>query len=260
MGADVVDVGQQDEELLAAPAPCVVLLAEDLDEAGGDAGEHGVAAGVPVAVVDRLEAVDVDEHDRQRAIVARRAAHERGELAAEEAPVVQARQLVGVGELLEAALALEQLLAQGRRAAGRAHARDDLGVGGRPAQEVLGALRVRAQRDVDVDVRAQQHDRRAEQVGVALDLGEQLLRLARARPEVDEGDIGQVLAAGGQGAVEVGGLDDVGVDGAQRRGDRGADLELLMGDQHLHAVAGLPACGSGGSRIGRMFRPPPRRG
>ena len=71
-----VDVGlrQQREELLAAEPAELILGAHVLAQLAGHGGQHAVALGVPVAVVDGLEVVDVDDRDRQVAVVAAGAA------------------------------------------------------------------------------------------------------------------------------------------------------------------------------------------
>ena len=62
-------------------------------------GEDAVAGEMPDAVVDRLEVVEVEDDEREAAVVAVRAGDLAGEGLVEVAPVVQARQRVEVGEL-----------------------------------------------------------------------------------------------------------------------------------------------------------------
>ena len=52
--------GQQGGEFVTAEAPEQVVAAQDRGESGGDLDEQGVAHAVAVAVVDLLEAVEVD--------------------------------------------------------------------------------------------------------------------------------------------------------------------------------------------------------
>ena len=66
-GALEVGAGQDDRELLAAPAGGHVDLAHALAQRLGELDEHAVADRVAEAVVDRLEAVEVGEHEGDRA-------------------------------------------------------------------------------------------------------------------------------------------------------------------------------------------------
>ena len=54
---------QDDHELLAAVARRRVLGADGGGDRPGDGAQHHVAGGVPVAVVEALEVVDVDHQD-----------------------------------------------------------------------------------------------------------------------------------------------------------------------------------------------------
>ena len=74
-----------------------------------DLAQHGVAGAVPVDVVDALERVDVDEHDRGPRVAARLAAVEE---IREVAPVEESRQRVDAREPLEAPDRLGALLLQ----------------------------------------------------------------------------------------------------------------------------------------------------
>ena len=87
-----------------------------------------VAGVVAEPVVDRLEAVDVDDHHRPLAAVAGGEGDVLVELGAEAAPVEQPGQRVVVGEIAELRLGL-------RRAFERA--RDDLAVGRRRVSPAL---------------------------------------------------------------------------------------------------------------------------
>ena len=62
-----VEAGEEDGELVAAEPEALAALAQPRR----DLAEHAVADRVPVAVVDLLEVVDVDEAERER--LARRA-------------------------------------------------------------------------------------------------------------------------------------------------------------------------------------------
>ena len=99
-----VGLGQDEHEFLAAVAADEVARAKVLGDRLGDPAQDDVAGGVAVGVVDRLEVVDVDEGDAQRALVARRAL-DLGEQGGEErlavgdaGQPVDGRAVVRVGE------------------------------------------------------------------------------------------------------------------------------------------------------------------
>ena len=70
----VVDrrIGQDHQELVAAEPAAHVALAQHAVQPGADRRQHGVARDVAVAVVDRLEAVEVDHQHRHLKAGARR--------------------------------------------------------------------------------------------------------------------------------------------------------------------------------------------
>src|SRR5205814_6047120 len=57
---------EEDRELLAAPARDVVNLSYRLEDGLGELPQDEVAGRMPVAVVDRLEVVEVGEDQRER--------------------------------------------------------------------------------------------------------------------------------------------------------------------------------------------------
>ena len=63
-------LGRQHGELVAADAGEGLLLAEEVGDERDDLLQHEVAAQMPVRVVDLLEVVDVEEHERERPPVA----------------------------------------------------------------------------------------------------------------------------------------------------------------------------------------------
>jgi hypothetical protein len=63
-------LGQHDGELVAAVAGGAVLAPAVLVQQRGDALQHGVAGEVAVAIVHRLEVVDVEQQHRERVAVA----------------------------------------------------------------------------------------------------------------------------------------------------------------------------------------------
>ena len=111
-----LDSGQDHRELVAADAAGDVGVAHDLADALGDLGEHGVAGEVADAVVDRLEVVEVEDDQREPAVVALGARDLARERLVEVAAVVQAGQRVEVGVLARLAEAPRVLDRRARRA------------------------------------------------------------------------------------------------------------------------------------------------
>ncbi len=91
-------LGEDDRELVAAVAGCDVGRAQHLAEPVGDAGERDVPDEVTEPVVDLLEVVEVEDDEREAAVVAARAGDLALERLFEVARVVQARPRVEVGE------------------------------------------------------------------------------------------------------------------------------------------------------------------
>jgi len=89
-----VGLDQQRGELVAADASHLVGLADPLAERRAHALEHTVAGRVAVAVVDRLEAVHVEQHHGEALAVAPGPSQRLLELAHEVAAVVQAGERV----------------------------------------------------------------------------------------------------------------------------------------------------------------------
>ncbi len=67
---DPRDVGQQQGELVAAEPGDGVLVAHAVTHPLRRLAEQLVAGGVAEAVIDALEAIEVDDHDRHRKVVA----------------------------------------------------------------------------------------------------------------------------------------------------------------------------------------------
>ncbi|MNC25568.1 hypothetical protein D3C75_736590 [compost metagenome] len=86
------EVGQQQHELVAAEAGEGVARADLRAHALGDLHQHLVADRVAQGVVDRLEAIEVDQHDRQFPRIAP------GDLAALQQAVFQQRTIGQAGE------------------------------------------------------------------------------------------------------------------------------------------------------------------
>ena len=88
-------VRQQHRELVAAQPGDHAGLTDRLDEPLGDLDQHGVGDLAAVGVVDGTEAVDVDQQERQVAIVTLALEHRLGPVEQPQ-PVGQAGQIVGV--------------------------------------------------------------------------------------------------------------------------------------------------------------------
>ena len=107
---DAVDVLEQQRELVAAEARRGVGRADARGQALRHLDEHLVAGGVPQAVVDRLEVVEVEEDHGHALALAARAGDRMADALGEQGAVRQAghRVVEGlVGELLLEGLALE---------------------------------------------------------------------------------------------------------------------------------------------------------
>ena len=96
-----VDLGQHDGELLAAVARQDVLAPDLALDDRRQLLEHVVAGEVAEAVVDRLEAIDVEQDQRQLATIALGARHFAVELLEEIAAVEHLRQTVDGGEAID---------------------------------------------------------------------------------------------------------------------------------------------------------------
>ena len=73
-GVDGRRLGKQQEKLLAAQARNVVAGAQQSAGGRGRGAQGLVTEGMTEAVIDLLEVIEVEQHHRQRAIVATRAA------------------------------------------------------------------------------------------------------------------------------------------------------------------------------------------
>ena len=122
-------------------------------------GQHLVAGLVPVRVVDRLEVVDVDPHEREHASVAHAERDLALELVRAVAAVRQRGQVIGQRLPREPPVGLEQRVVEPLDAQRRDHARVQLGRVERLAQEVVRAAPQRLDEQVG-SVRARQHDHR----------------------------------------------------------------------------------------------------
>src|SRR5690606_27821946 len=97
----VADCRQQNDEFVAAKPGDGIAVTQHLRQAMADLPEQFVAGLVSERVVDGLEAVQVEEHDRQVAVVALRLDHGAGQETIEETAIRQAGQRVVEGEVLD---------------------------------------------------------------------------------------------------------------------------------------------------------------
>lgn len=118
-GAVRVDVGQHDDEFLAAVTGRVIgRPAQAAGDAAADRGERIVAGLMALRVVVVLEVIDVDEQQRQRVLRARGAPPFARERDVEHAAVVEPGEAVGARERLQLgfrALAFAQLHVEQQR-------------------------------------------------------------------------------------------------------------------------------------------------
>ena len=70
-----LDVFDQQNELVAAVPEHAVDFSQSVNESLGNLLDYGIACGVPVGVVDRLELVEVEHADRQQFFMAARTGH-----------------------------------------------------------------------------------------------------------------------------------------------------------------------------------------
>jgi hypothetical protein len=97
--AAALPVGNDDRELVAAEAPDMPIGADLVAQALGDRLENGVALGVAERVVDRLEPVEVEEHDRAGHTAGGGRAQRFAQQLANPAAIGQAGQDVDIGEM-----------------------------------------------------------------------------------------------------------------------------------------------------------------
>ena len=98
-GPVVVDVGYNDDELVAAVAVDQVVAPEDILQEFGDTQENLRPDEVAVVVVDIFEAVDVEEEDVEAAAVVAKVSHRFVQVLAQFPLVVQPGHVVPVGQV-----------------------------------------------------------------------------------------------------------------------------------------------------------------
>ncbi len=144
---------EDDRELVAAEPGHGVGAPDHAEQALGDRDQQPVAGQMAVAVVDRLEAVEIDEDHRDQVAVALEPAERLAQPVLEQRPIRQAGQGVVPGQLAELALdplALDRVPDRAAQQAGIALALDQI---------VLGAVEDRLEREPLV-VQAAQHQHR----------------------------------------------------------------------------------------------------
>ena len=154
MGSRALDrcFGQDDRELVSADAADDIGAAEVAVQRPRDRDERPIAGGMTVGVVHRLEVVDVDDDQAQRAPGPDRAVDLDRELFVERSMVETTREAVGIGERGEVPseqrlVALQLGAVDGGRDRQHAHPADD----GRDHEQVLT-------RERDVGVGRADHD------------------------------------------------------------------------------------------------------
>ena len=235
-GRVVGQVAEQDEELVAALAGQDVGVTQDAAQPCRDAGQQPVAGGVPQAVVDLFEVVEVDEHEGRGAAGAPGAGQRQVHLLLNEDPVGQPGQRVVVGQigqLLLAAAALGDVAHD--PVEGRAEAARALDAGDGQLHRELAAV---AAHRGGLDAPVQQARARV----VADPLGEAAVVLAIVRGDEHVGHLaaqdvlGQVVERALGGGVE---LDEAillvhGDHAVQRRGDdRAVARQRRLQGRHL---------------------------
>ena len=167
---DHVGVRQDQNELVASPPAARVDRAQRLADDARRAHEHAVAHGVPEAVVDRLEALQIHHHRREDPLGSLGAGDLPGEMVDEEPPVVEAGQRIR-----------DRVDAQ--------HRQIRFGHEARLLQQALLAVEVMEEHGLEAERRAQLLSQGRKH---ALDLVPVVRRIVRL--ERDPGPIGQELA------------------------------------------------------------------
>ena len=102
-------LGQEQQEFLAAVAADAVIGAGDAGDDVHEPAQHLVAHRMPEIVVDSLEVVQVDHHDRDRPFAARHVVQRRCQRLVDRTPVEHTGQRIVHGQLLQATGRLVQL-------------------------------------------------------------------------------------------------------------------------------------------------------
>ena len=208
---------QEEGELVAADPERRVGRADRLGDEGADLAEELVADGVAPRVVDALELVDVDEHEREGGAVAPRALDHPGDGLLEGAVVAKSGEAVAQRRLAGALVQLAQ-----PRAGGLERARRTKDLAGHPDREAAQQREQRGERRQRLDGQRHERDRRGDHDLPAVDPG-QVDRRSPVRVVVGHRREVEDLAGQGARVERVLGLGDeraAGVDELQRSAGR----------------------------------------
>ena len=94
-GEFLVSIRHRDKKLFAAVTAGEIDAADRISHSVGDILNDLIADIVPVRVVDGLEVIDIEDHQRKRAAGPECAIEHAGQMAGEVAAVIEAGQLIG---------------------------------------------------------------------------------------------------------------------------------------------------------------------
>jgi hypothetical protein len=227
-----VRTGENDKELFASPAPCDVSDTKGLTQSVGEHPEDDVAAVMALGVVDMLEMVDVEQDDREGIAVARGDFEVVQELSFEVPAVRKTGEHVGSADLLELEVALPQVGLELFDADGGADASEKLGRFKRLFQVVVSSAAQPREDVVDACPDRQEHDRDLFESGVAFEEGKYFEAVEARHFDVEQDDIGGLLAAQGDGGRTVLRFEDVVSLLLEAVPHDGADNQRVVRDEH----------------------------
>ena len=250
-GAGRIAAGQHEQELLATPAHGGLAGHDAVAHDAGDGAQHGVAGGVAVVIVDRLEVVDVGHDDRER--LARGGGGARlGQHGGSVTTADHAREHVGAGHALELQVALAQLVAQPAGAQRRADAGDELGRLDGLADVVVGAATEALGQLAGGGAPGDEDHRDRSRGLVGLHRVEHGEAVEPRHVAVQEDHVGDGVADARERLLAVLGLQHVVAGGDQVVAHHRAHESRVVG--HEHAGGGLPVpAGQGGVDRGRQL-------
>ena len=226
----VLDFVAEDQELVAAEAPDGVARPHQLGDAGRDLLEEAIPGVVPETVVDRLEAIEVEEHHGDGVVVPAGPRERHVEPVREQRAIRQSGERVvqrPVGQLELALLALDGVADRALK---------EVGVGGALDQEVLGPLVHRPDRQALVLLPAEHHDgnpRRGRQ-----ELPESFQRRRAGQREVQQHAVdlllGEVVARRGKRPVRPH-LEAAVAAVTQHLGDQEREVDAVLDHEHAQA-------------------------